>query len=262
MVGPAVHLEVVAGNAVGMSILVEDELVIGRHAEGAGRLADDEEISRAHARVTVDERGSSKIEDLGSTNGTFVNALRISAPHQLSMGDTIELGGTTLVVRELPRAEPEPAPGEAPPALQPSLSGTAVHPTDPPPVEAPLPAPAAPPPPPEPGHDFTTQPYEPADDLAPPAEPPPEDLAPPAEPPPEPLAPPVEPPPEDLAPPIERLPEPRTAPDEPVPQTPPLRIALEIDFANQAAMIELDGEARPVQLVLDSGRWKLATPPD
>ena len=96
------RFEVVAGRAIGMSILVDDELLIGRHAEGAGRLADDEEISRSHARISLDRSGFCAIEDLGSTNGTFVNGLRIAGPQTLSVGDTIELGGTTLVVRELP----------------------------------------------------------------------------------------------------------------------------------------------------------------
>ena len=96
------RFEVVAGRAIGMSILLDDELLIGRHADGAGRLADDDEISRSHARVSLDRSGFCAIEDLGSTNGTFVNGLRISGPQTLSVGDTIEVGGTTLVVRELP----------------------------------------------------------------------------------------------------------------------------------------------------------------
>jgi hypothetical protein len=96
------RFEVVAGRAVGMSILLDDELLIGRHADGAGRLADDEEISRSHARISLDRSGFCGIEDLGSTNGTFVNGLKIAGPQTLSVGDTIELGGTTLVVRELP----------------------------------------------------------------------------------------------------------------------------------------------------------------
>src|ERR1700759_3571089 len=100
---PAVaRLEVVAGRAIGMSILLDDELLIGRHADGAGRLADDEEISRSHARISLDRSGFCAIEDLGSTNGTFVNGLRITGPQTLAVGDTIEVGGTTLVVRELP----------------------------------------------------------------------------------------------------------------------------------------------------------------
>jgi pSer/pThr/pTyr-binding forkhead associated (FHA) protein len=96
------RLEVVAGRAIGMSILLDDELLIGRHADGAGRLADDEEISRSHARISLDRSGFCAIEDLGSTNGTFVNGRRISGPQTLSVGDTVEVGGTTLVVRELP----------------------------------------------------------------------------------------------------------------------------------------------------------------
>lgn len=96
------RFEVVAGRALGMSILLDDELFIGRHADGAGRLADDEEISRSHARISLDRSGFCAIEDLGSTNGTFVNGLRVAGPQTLSVGDTIELGGTTLVTRELP----------------------------------------------------------------------------------------------------------------------------------------------------------------
>ena len=102
MTPPTARLEVVAGRAIGMSVLLDDELLIGRHADGAGRLADDEEISRSHARITLDRSGFCAIEDLGSTNGTFVNGLRLTGPQTLSVGDTVELGGTTLVVRELP----------------------------------------------------------------------------------------------------------------------------------------------------------------
>lgn len=93
-----------------MSILVEDELLIGRQTDGAGRLAEDEEISRSHARVTLDTSGFCAIEDLGSTNGTFVNGLRISGPTTVSEGDTIELGATTLAVRELPQPSRVEAP--------------------------------------------------------------------------------------------------------------------------------------------------------
>jgi pSer/pThr/pTyr-binding forkhead associated (FHA) protein len=121
------RFEVVAGRALGMSILLDDELLIGRHADGAGRLADDEEISRSHARISLDRSGFCGIEDLGSTNGTFVNGLRIAGPQTLSVGDTIELGSTTLVVRELPvpvaerslkavHPQPTMAPGTSAPA--------------------------------------------------------------------------------------------------------------------------------------------------
>jgi FHA domain len=139
MSSPTGRLEVVAGKAVGMSILVEGELLIGRHAEGAGRLGEDEEISRSHARVSVDSSGSFAIEDLGSTNGTFVNGLRISTPQTLREGDTIEIGGTALVVREVPSLVSEP------PAHSAAQQPTIVPGVPPPPPVAPSPAPLEPP---------------------------------------------------------------------------------------------------------------------
>ena len=93
------RLEVVAGRAIGMSILLDDELLIGRHADGAGRLADDEEISRSHARISLDRSGFCGIEDLGSTNGTFVNRGRRLLPghrQPLQSGDEIIVGKTFL----------------------------------------------------------------------------------------------------------------------------------------------------------------------
>ena len=111
----AARLEVVAGKAVGMTIIVEDELLIGRQADGPGRLADDDEISRSHARLSVDTHGLCAIEDLGSTNGTFVNGLRLSCLQTVFEGDTIEIGETTLVVKEVSGpGRPEPGGPELP----------------------------------------------------------------------------------------------------------------------------------------------------
>ncbi len=97
-------LEVVAGNAPGTQIEVDEDLLIGREASAAGKLADDVEISRQHARITRGADGEFVIEDLGSTNGTFVNGERIDAPHRLADGDRLEVGATTLTV-VLPRPE-------------------------------------------------------------------------------------------------------------------------------------------------------------
>jgi pSer/pThr/pTyr-binding forkhead associated (FHA) protein len=100
-------LEVVAGNALGSQIEVENDFLIGRHAPGAGTLAEDYEISRRHARISRAPEGHFLIEDLASTNGTFVNGARIDAPQRLAEGDRVEVGGTTLVVH--PPPEPVPA---------------------------------------------------------------------------------------------------------------------------------------------------------
>ena len=56
------------------------------------------------------------IEDLGSTNGTFLNGRKISRPEVLSAGDRIQVGATTLVVQVSVQAAPAPAAAAAPDA--------------------------------------------------------------------------------------------------------------------------------------------------
>src|SRR3954470_864251 len=91
-------LKIVAGNATGSSIGLDQELVIGRSTPGLGSLGGDSEISRVHARVFHDPSGQLTVEDLGSTNGTFVNGNRISSPTPLRPGDQVRVGQTTLGV--------------------------------------------------------------------------------------------------------------------------------------------------------------------
>jgi pSer/pThr/pTyr-binding forkhead associated (FHA) protein len=110
----ALEIEVTAGPAAGSRLRVEDELVIGRQSGGPGQFAD-AELSRRHARIAREVGEDYGIEDLGSSNGTFVNGLRISGPTLLSIGDSIELGATALTVRTLPApVEPVPAAPSAP----------------------------------------------------------------------------------------------------------------------------------------------------
>jgi hypothetical protein len=96
------QLEAIAGKATGFLLAVDERIVFGRQNEGPGRLADDPELSRHHAQIERDESGQYVVEDLSSTNGTYVNGERISAPCPLAVGDEIELGGTTLAVRSAP----------------------------------------------------------------------------------------------------------------------------------------------------------------
>lgn len=110
------RLKVTAGNASGTEIEVRDELLIGRMAEGDGRLGEDIEISRRHAQIGRNDEGAYMVEDLGSTNGTIVNGHRIDSPELLYPGDTIEVGGTTLVVQVTAGRPPVSTEVEAPPA--------------------------------------------------------------------------------------------------------------------------------------------------
>ena len=112
----AVDLVVTVGPALDTELRVEEELELGRSAEGAGNLAGDAELSRRHALIRR-EGGKFVIHDLGSMNGTFVNGQQLDAPYAVSVGDTIEVGGTRLLVRaieveatpSLRTPEPEPA---------------------------------------------------------------------------------------------------------------------------------------------------------
>jgi serine/threonine-protein kinase len=95
------RMKVSEGDARGRDIDLDDELVIGRQTAGDGNLAGDPEISRRHARIYRAGRAWA-IEDLGSSNGTFVNGLRIGGPQLLNPGDKVQVGTTTLVVEAGP----------------------------------------------------------------------------------------------------------------------------------------------------------------
>jgi hypothetical protein len=75
-------------------VLRAPRAVVGRLA-GCDICLPDHNVSRQHAAF-VYEDGSWRIEDLGSTNGTFVNGARVAAS-LLADGDTIEVGATRLV---------------------------------------------------------------------------------------------------------------------------------------------------------------------
>ncbi len=103
------QLRVTEGNARGGSLEVETDLLIGRAVgEAEGRLGDDPEISRRHARVSRGPGGQLTIEDLGSANGTFVNGQRLDAPRALDLGDEVRVGQTVLQVTDASGRVPEP----------------------------------------------------------------------------------------------------------------------------------------------------------
>jgi len=93
---------------------VSDGMTFGREDCDVNLI--DPEVSRRHATIRADG-GSFAIEDLGSTNGTFVNDERISGARVLAHGDTVRLGSTiwTVQVAEVTAVQPA-ASAPAPPA--------------------------------------------------------------------------------------------------------------------------------------------------
>ena len=78
----------------------------------------DRETSRHHLRL-VRSGDTMTIEDLGSTNGTFVNGKRVSGVTPLQNGDMIGLGETVTLALEIFGAQPAALPAAQPPTLDP-----------------------------------------------------------------------------------------------------------------------------------------------
>ncbi len=89
-------LTMLAGPQPGLLIpLVDGELTLGRGEESAIAL-DDDSLSRKHARLFRAHRRYF-VEDLGSTNGTFVEGVRIKEPTPLEDGMRIQIGARTVM---------------------------------------------------------------------------------------------------------------------------------------------------------------------
>lgn len=94
---PGETLRVISGPSVGTDLPVGDAVLIGRAVPGPASLGGDPELSRHHARITR-TNGQLVLEDLGSTNGTFLNGWRIPAPQRLASADQLQLGASVLLL--------------------------------------------------------------------------------------------------------------------------------------------------------------------
>jgi hypothetical protein len=81
----------------GKSFDIGDELMIGR-GDKCHIVLDDPYVSTVHARLFPKDT-STMVEDMGSTNGTYLNRKRISAPAEVHKGDRVKIGKTVLEVR-------------------------------------------------------------------------------------------------------------------------------------------------------------------
>ena len=81
----------------GSTLSLDDEVLVGRSAECDVTLADDPFVSTKHARFF--RCGDNWfVEDLGSTNGTLVNAVRIGAAQMLRVDDRVQTGSAVFEV--------------------------------------------------------------------------------------------------------------------------------------------------------------------
>jgi hypothetical protein len=150
--------------------MVKDVITLGRDVSN-DIVINDAEVSRNHARLTA-QSGSYLMEDLASTNGTFVNGQRLIGPKLLNAGDVVGLGETVVlefgiiasdagatVIAAAPIAPRAPEHATAPPRMaEPEPMPAPVYTPDPEPVPQTMAQPiyepamgsSAPPPPPTP----------------------------------------------------------------------------------------------------------------
>lgn len=130
--------------------LEQENLIIGRDIN-SHIVINDAEISRKHTQLKM-QSGGYVIEDLGSTNGTFVNDQRLMGPHLLKHGEIVTLGDNVKLAFEQLQFDPD--------ATIVSSASTQVSPA-PPPETYRLPQQQAPQPP-----DYAAQPaYQPQPDF-------------------------------------------------------------------------------------------------
>jgi pSer/pThr/pTyr-binding forkhead associated (FHA) protein len=127
------------GAGAGSEHPVDGELILGREHGTADLVIPDPGVSRRHARVIPGD-GTLVVEDLGSSNGTYVNGHRIDGPVVLGPTDEVQLGDTVIGVGGSAATE----------VMPPGAPQTTAHPgparTQPPPSGRPAPRRLAPPP--------------------------------------------------------------------------------------------------------------------
>ena len=107
-----------------------DQLNIGRDSQNDIAI-NDAEISRRHARLTF-QGGKYVLEDLGSTNGTFVNGQRLAGPRVLKAGEVVSFGEQIVLVFEVTTNDPGATMVSPRAAVVPSASRPVTPPPPPP----------------------------------------------------------------------------------------------------------------------------------
>lgn len=89
-------LHITRGKQLGLTMALGDQLKIGRSAD-CQLILDDDYVSTRHARIYRSGDGY-LVEDLGSTNGTYLNNERLGSPARFTLNDTLRIGRTLLTV--------------------------------------------------------------------------------------------------------------------------------------------------------------------
>ena len=109
-------LEIVEGPGAGKQVSLDGVLDVGRDPSLPLHFEEDGQVSRRHARFSA-QAGNVVVEDLGSTNGTYVNEQPISSPRSLQPGDKVRMGLTVVELRTRQQVAARPSAVQVRPAL-------------------------------------------------------------------------------------------------------------------------------------------------
>ncbi|GAA1260106.1 antibiotic biosynthesis regulator FhaB [Kitasatospora nipponensis] len=98
--GAPTQLVVVEGALAGTTVALQGQVITLGRAHDSTIVLDDDYASSRHARIYPDQAGQWTVEDLGSTNGTYLDRQRLTVPTPLQPGMPIRIGRTVIELRK------------------------------------------------------------------------------------------------------------------------------------------------------------------
>ncbi|MFJ6211987.1 FHA domain-containing protein [Streptomyces sp. NPDC092296] len=98
--GAPTQLVVVQGSLAGTTVALQGQTITLGRAHDSTIVLDDDYASSRHARIYPDQSGQWIVEDLGSTNGTYLDRQRLTTPTPLQPGMPIRIGRTVIELRK------------------------------------------------------------------------------------------------------------------------------------------------------------------
>ncbi|MEU1617434.1 FHA domain-containing protein [Streptomyces sp. NPDC008238] len=98
--GAPTKLVVSEGSLAGTTVALQGQTITLGRAHDSTIVLDDDYASSRHARIYPDRDGNWIVEDLGSTNGTFMDRNRLTTPTPIPLGAPIRIGKTVIELRK------------------------------------------------------------------------------------------------------------------------------------------------------------------
>ncbi|MDX6361296.1 MAG: hypothetical protein QOC85_299 [Streptomyces sp.] len=98
--GSPTKLVVSEGTLTGTTVALQGQTITLGRAHDSTIVLDDDYASSRHARIYPDRDGQWIVEDLGSTNGTYLDRARLTTPTPVPLGAPIRIGKTVIVLRK------------------------------------------------------------------------------------------------------------------------------------------------------------------